>query len=159
MRRQGRMFALVSLAAFLCAGCSRGPEQPPTFPVSGTVTSNGKPVERATIVFVPAANGEPAAGITDANGKYQLTTFSAGDGAQAGEYRVKVSKYDTKPPTADEKQRYMTQEQEQKIYAENERPTPPSKNLLPKKYESEETSGLAHSVKDKPTTLDIDIKN
>ena len=151
--------AMTLLSVGILTGCSSKPERPQTYPVTGTVTSNGKPIEKATVVFVPSTQGvEPAAGITNAEGKYQLTTYSAGDGAQAGAYRVKVSKYDTKPPTADDKQRYMTQEEEQKIYAEDERPTPPSKNLLPRKYESETTSGIVHTVKDGPTTLDIKIE-
>lgn len=151
--------AMTLLVASLLTGCAQEPERPPTFPVSGVVTSNGKPVDRATVVFVASSPGvESAVGITNAEGKYQLTTYSQGDGAQAGEYRIKVSKYDMKAPTADEKQQYMTQEQEQKIYFEDERPTPPSKNLLPKKYENESTSGLTHTVKDAPSTLDIDIK-
>lgn len=151
------MFTL--LAAGFLAGCSSKPKRPATYPVTGTVTANGKPVAAASVVFVPSTQGvESAAGITDAEGKYQLTTFSAGDGAQAGEYRVKVSKYDTKPPTADDKKRYMSQEEEQKIYAEDERPTPPAKNLLPPKYGNENTSGITHTVKDSPSTLDIKVE-
>jgi uncharacterized lipoprotein YajG len=77
------------LAVGFLAGCSSEPERPPTYPVTGTVTANGKPVAAASVIFGPVTPGvASAAGITDAEGKYRLTTFSAGDGAQAGEYRV-----------------------------------------------------------------------
>jgi hypothetical protein len=160
MRQRPCPPALVVLVAVGClAGCSSKPARPATYPVSGTVTWKSRPVEAARVVFVPTTSeAEAAAGVTDAAGKYQLTTFVAGDGAQAGEYRVKVSKYDTKRATADEKQKYMTFEEEQKIYAEDERPTPPAKNLLPKKFESDITSGIVHTVTKGPTTLDIKIE-
>jgi hypothetical protein len=146
------------VALALC-GCSSRPARPPTYPVSGTVTWKGRPVEAARIVFVPIAAGtEAASGVTDASGKYQLTTFVAGDGAQAGEYRVKVSKYDMKKATTDEKKAYMTFEEEQKlVFTGDELPTPPAKNLLPKKFEDDATSGLTHTVAKGPTTLDITI--
>lgn len=41
----------VCLTAVVVGGCSRGPE---LFDVSGMVTLDGKPVERADITFVPA---------------------------------------------------------------------------------------------------------
>jgi len=157
----GRAVSLVLLgcvAALGAAGCS-GTARPPTYPVSGTVTLKGKPLEGATIVFVPVAKGaEAASGVTDASGKYQLTTFVAGDGAQDGEYKIKVSKYDTTKATAAEKKAYMTIEEEQKMsFAKDELPTPPAKNTLPKKYESEEASGIIHTVPKKASTLDIKI--
>jgi hypothetical protein len=99
-----------------------------------------------------------AAGVTDEEGNYELTTFTVGDGAQAGEYRVKVTKYNVKKPTEVERQRYLSHEQEQAIYVENTNPTPPAKNLLPAKYESETTSGIIHTVEDAPSTLDIELE-
>jgi hypothetical protein len=115
----------------------------------------------ATVVFVPAegATHEPATGIADASGTFTLSTFLSGDGAQPGEYRVKVSKYDSKAPTKSEKEQYLSYEDEQKrSFATDELPTPPAKNLLPKKYESETTSGLVHTVTKAPTTLNIAIE-
>jgi hypothetical protein len=149
------------LLAAVGPGCSSEPERPPSYPITGTVTWKGEPVEGARVVFVPAAEGvEPAVGITDAQGRYSATTFSNGDGAQAGDYQVKVSKYDVTPPTREEMEKYkeLTYEQEQAIYSEDELPTPPAKNLLPKKYESETTSGISHKVTDGPSTLDIIIE-
>jgi hypothetical protein len=152
---------LLPVCAGVLAGCSSEPERPPSYPVSGTVTWKGQPLEGARVVFVPAAEGvESAVGVTGADGKYVATTYAAGDGVQAGEYRVKVSKYNVAPPTREEQEKYqeLTYEQEQAIYAEDELPTPPAKNLLPKKYESETTSGIVHKVTEGPTTLDITIE-
>ena|SRR5262249_31418822 len=151
---------LLLIATALVAGCSSGSNRPPTYPVSGTVTWKGKPVEAARVIFVPQSAVEAAAGITDAEGKYRLTTFVAGDGAQAGEYRVKVTQYDTQKFTKEDQQKHvMTMEEEQKmVFPPNDLPIPPAKNLLPKKYESEATSGIVHTVTKGPTTLDIVIE-
>ena len=55
--------------------------------------------------------------------------------------------------------RNMTPEEEQKAPEPNPnaKPAPSPKNLLPKKYESEKTSQLSHSVADKASTFDIEI--
>jgi len=151
--------AAILLILLAHVGCSSGPSRPATYPVSGTVTWKGQPLEAARVVFVPTTAGvEAASGVTDATGKYQLTTFVAGDGAQPGEYRVKVSKYDTKKATTAEKKEYLTFEEEQKmVFSGDELPTPPAKNLLPKKYEQESTSGITHTVTKSPSALDITI--
>ena len=152
-------FTITLLAIATLAGCSSRSRKPPTYPVTGTVTWKGKPVTNATVILIPAggASQESAAGVTDASGKFQLTTYNLNDGAHAGEYQVKVSQYDTKPPAA--KNETITMEEEQKLaFSGQEIPTPPSKNLLPKKYESESTSGLAHTVTKGPTTLEITIQ-
>lgn len=152
-----RWVVAVALAAVL-AGCfSRS--RPATYPVSGTVTWKGRPVEGARVVFVPQdPGGQAAAGITDAQGRYRLTTFVEGDGALEGEYRVKVTKYDIRNPTQAEKQAYLSIEDEQKMrFAGDELPTPPARNLLPKQYEDENSSGIVHKVPRQASTLDIAI--
>ena len=110
-------------------------------------------------MLVPtSASTEAASGVTDAAGKFHLTTFVAGDGAQPGEYHVKVSKYDSKKPTTAEKKEYLTFEEEQKmVFTGDELPTPPAKNVLPKKYDSPATSGITHTVTKGKSTLDISI--
>jgi hypothetical protein len=141
------------------AGCS-GSKRPPTYPVTGTVTMKGQPLADATVVFVPAegATHEAASGTTDAAGQYKLGTFAGDDGAQEGEYRIKVAKYDTKKPTQADKEAYVSYEEEQKRqFPTDELPTPPSKNLLNKKYESEITSGLTHTVTKGANTVDLKL--
>jgi PBP1b-binding outer membrane lipoprotein LpoB len=148
---------LLALGVLVLAGCSSGTGRAPTYPVSGTVTMKKQPLAGATVVFVPVegASQEAAMGVTDASGKFKLTTFSADDGAQEGNYRIKVLKFDSSKAT---KQEVLTYEQEQKMQFGDERPTPPAKNTLPKKYESEATSGLTHTVAKAASTLDIAIE-
>jgi hypothetical protein len=153
-------FALASLATvgFVLTGCSSS-SRPPTYPVTGTVTFQGKPVAGAFVTFVPTGEkGTAASAITDAEGRYALTTWDAGDGAQPGEYRVKVSKQEQAAVDPSKLVQNLTTEEEQKIYVENKNPPPPAKRVIPIKYENEQTSGLIHTVEAKATTFDIKIE-
>lgn len=71
-------------------GC--GPDRPATTPVSGVVLFKGEPVSDATVVMMVAGGGRPATGVTDAEGRFTLTTFAADDGAMLGEHAVTVVK-------------------------------------------------------------------
>jgi len=103
----GRRTSLVPVA-WACAssflllgavGCNRGPH---TVPVSGRVTYEGEPVGAnpkamfpASISFLPTQSGEgaplrPASCVIDSEGKYELSSFSANDGVQPGEYNVVI---------------------------------------------------------------------
>ena len=149
---------LIGLA--VVGGCYSGTKRPPTYPVSGTVMLKGQPLAGATVVFVPAegATQEPATGVTDAAGKFKLTTYAADDGAQLGDYRIKVSKYDGKKATKEEQDAYISYEEEQKIqFSADEKPTPPSKNLLSPKYANEATSGFTHTVTKGPNTVELKL--
>jgi hypothetical protein len=59
------------------------------YPVSGTVTYNGQPLEKGAISFVP----DKGAGATGAieKGSYRLSTGGEGDGALPGKYKVTVT--------------------------------------------------------------------
>src|SRR5687768_4028659 len=92
MNRSGKLaLSILVTVGIVLTGCSSS-SRPPTYPVTGIVTLQGKPVAGAAITFVPTGDGEAASAITDSEGKYALTTWEAGDGARPGEYRVKVSK-------------------------------------------------------------------
>jgi hypothetical protein len=148
------------LACILVSGCSWGTGRPPTYQVNGAVSMKGQPLEGATVVFVPAegASHEPATGITDAAGQFKLSTFLADDGAMAGDYRIKVSKFDLKKPTKEEQARYISIEEEQKMQFGDEKPTPPAKNILPPKYASETSSGFTFTVKKGQNTIDLKLE-
>ena len=158
MNRPGKLAVstLVTVGIVL-TGCSNS-SRPPTYPVTGTVTSKGKPVAGAAITFVPTGEGEAASAMTDAEGKYALTTWATGDGARPGEYRVKVSKQELAAVDPSKLVQNLSYEEEQKIYVENKKPAPPPKRLIPGKFENEQTSGLIHKVEEKPTTFDIKIE-
>jgi hypothetical protein len=79
--------------ATVAVGCG-GEAEHQTYPVSGTVTRNGQPLEGVELVFfarddanslktVPTPEGK-----TDSSGRFQLSTFARGDGAPAGTYGV-----------------------------------------------------------------------
>lgn len=74
---------LVALAVLACVGCGAGR----TVSVTGTVLRKGKPVSLARVMFSTA--GAPVAvGLSDASGRYSLSTFREGDGAVPGLHRV-----------------------------------------------------------------------
>ncbi len=56
----------------------------------------GQPLATGTISFMPV-NGTNTASSEIVNGEYSLSTFTAGDGAPAGEYKVAVTAW-TKMP-------------------------------------------------------------
>jgi hypothetical protein len=80
---------LVFMAASVLTGCSKSG----TVRVEGIVTLDNQPVPEATVLFIPeGGTGQPAHGMTDENGKFQLTTFKENDGALPGAYKVTVTK-------------------------------------------------------------------
>lgn len=175
--------AMLSLGLLMLGGCS-GNRNPPTSPVTGVVTLDGKPVSGASVVFNPATPGEGhrAAGMTDPEGKFTLGTFVGGDGAVKGSYNVVVTKWDspggespyayggqaqTPAPAATE-----TTTKEQSLddmysaYNNAYKGTPKdagkgkrgaAKNDLPAKYEQPETSGLKVEVKEGPNKIDLQL--
>ncbi|MGQ9762512.1 MAG: carboxypeptidase-like regulatory domain-containing protein [Thermogutta sp.] len=165
-RRVMSVFVVLSCLTVIgsFSGCTKKPSRPKTYPVRGTVTFNGAPVEGATVTFIPkeGVTGEPkpqaASGITDSSGRYTIGTFATGDGAIPGEYLVKVTKYrsaqrqqpaETNPEN--EMQAFFQYEQGAK---QQTRP----KSELPAKYENEKTSGLFFQVQPGDNTFDIDLK-
>ncbi len=88
----GKTFIRVSLLSCMVmytgSGCGDG--GPDIATVEGTVTMDGKPLEGATVVFVPPG-GRPAGGPTDAKGKYVLNFSGGRKGAIPGENRVQIT--------------------------------------------------------------------
>jgi hypothetical protein len=75
----------------LAGGCSSS-DKP--IKVAGTIKwSDGTPVDGAVVVFVSTKEGgREANGFTADDGSFELTSFSFGDGAVPGEYKVLVSR-------------------------------------------------------------------
>jgi hypothetical protein len=86
-----RSLALFSLAAcFWLTGCS-GAKLPG---VSGKVTMDGNPVDKATVVFNPIGeSGRPAIGTTNSSGNYSLMFSSQTKGIKPGKYQVTIRTY------------------------------------------------------------------
>lgn len=78
-------FALSVL--FLSSGCDQGP---PLGSVSGTITYEGEPVEKATITFTHVEEGRSAWARTDESGFYQLKFSDGRSGALLGENSIKI---------------------------------------------------------------------
>jgi hypothetical protein len=113
-------------------------------PVSGAVTLDGKPVAGAAVAFVPVEDGPVGNAITDAEGRFDLNTVNE-RGVLAGNYRVGVVLQEvgawagdptgtsgSPPPGA-----------------------PPPKWIVPYRYASPETSGLAADVRDAQQHFDF----
>jgi hypothetical protein len=89
-----RQFVLgVSLTALGVSACG-GSSRKPTFPVTGKLLWDGKPIPNASVVFHPVKEDTPEPlrprGKTKEDGSFTLTTYDTDDGAPAGEYRLSV---------------------------------------------------------------------
>ena len=88
------MAAFIALLLAAAMGCG----EPQTLQVVGRVTWHGKPVPNATVVFANDLRDRlPAAGVTDADGRYSLQTYikpdEALEGAFPGDYGVAIAKF------------------------------------------------------------------
>ena len=81
-----------AFATMMFVGCGESVDRPPTFEVTGTVIYNDKPVEGASVSFWTEGAARAAQGITNAEGKFKLTTFDFNDGAVAGKHTVTIKK-------------------------------------------------------------------
>ena len=82
-------FGLACLVALL-GGCGEG--GPTLYPAGGTVTYKGKALDGATVTFRCDEANTVATGKTDAQGRFELSTYKSGEGAVAGKHAVTVSK-------------------------------------------------------------------
>jgi hypothetical protein len=132
---------VLPLLALLLTGC--GNNLPQTIRVSGRVTFDGQPpVSPGTVYFLPVTAGEgfpsrPATGDYDKDGAFQATTFERGDGLMPGKYLMHIESWSS-PPMNDGK---------------------PGKSVVPKKYQSANTSGfkidITSDMRPQDITLDI----
>ncbi len=74
----------------LIAGCGGDPNMGY---VTGTVTLDGQPLERATLYFQPTNGERPSMGYTDATGHYKLEYSTTKSGARVGEHEVRITTY------------------------------------------------------------------
>ncbi|MGA2058875.1 MAG: carboxypeptidase-like regulatory domain-containing protein [Thermoguttaceae bacterium] len=75
----------IAMLSFACR--QRGPE---LGEVQGTVTLDGRPLARATVIFEPKAGGHASKAVTDASGRYRLVYLRDTRGALVGSHVVKV---------------------------------------------------------------------
>ncbi|MFH1266384.1 MAG: hypothetical protein ABIK89_11715 [Planctomycetota bacterium] len=122
----------------LLAGCSPVSDTPPTAPVEGTVTYQGKPVESGTVTFFSEGGERPAAGLLGPGGKFTLTTFNKNDGAVLGTHKVTVTSI---ADTADVGT------------------GAPTESLVPEKYNIPDTTPLSYEVKEGGNQFEITLED
>ncbi len=106
MRRLVNVFAIVS-AVMVCVGCSQDSWHAKTYPAKGKLFVNGEPATNVVVSLLPKGSGVDSRmsipwGIVDEEGEYVLTTYSANDGAPAGEYLVTL-RWPSSPSAADDR--------------------------------------------------------
>jgi hypothetical protein len=127
----------------LPAGCGSRKDRPVLARVSGTVTYNGKPLPKATVVFYPEQQGiRSAMGATDEQGGFTLWTYDPGDGAPVGKHKVTVTLRG--PPEKAELHPSVKGKGFGEAYYDQVAAT--GKPLIPEKYFTTQTSGLIADV-------------
>lgn len=150
-----RVTGALLLGSTLLTGCGGGSDHPKTIPVTGSVAYKGKPLEGANVSFFNDKSPRVASGVTDAEGKFTLSTYDINDGAIAGDYKITVSKFDataasnaaaassggsTVPDPANLTSSYVA--------AMNKGKAATSKSLIPEVYQKQDTTPLKETVKD-----------
>lgn len=91
-----RAGSLAVLSLVLFSGCGQGLSVPGTAPVSGSVTSKGKPAPGMRVKFHPQFETGKVKftpyGETGPEGRYVLNTGAPGNGAPVGDYVVTIEK-------------------------------------------------------------------
>ena len=87
-------FVFGCLIGLLCGCTASDPNLPKLYPVAGVVTLDEMPLAGAYVNLIPTGStlGTGASGMTDAEGKFALSTLHQGRGAAAGDYKVVISK-------------------------------------------------------------------
>jgi hypothetical protein len=132
--------AVALMSALAATGCGSG--GPVMGRVSGTVTYQGKPIEKGTVTFISTDSERPNATGDINGGSYTIQTTEPGDGAVVGDYKVVISDIDpnlanTALPGA---------------------PVKKAKSALPKKYLNADTSELTVKVESGSQTKDFDLQ-
>lgn len=155
MKLQSGIIGLVVVSL----GCGSGAQETPVpvFPVTGKVTYMGQPVVGADIIFHHESSDRSSFGRTDDQGEYQMTTFSANDGAVDGKHGVTIVKFEAPTEVA------VVADTESDAYEppgfnkSTDAVTP--KTSLPEKFAQQATSGLIAVVNvDTPNKIDFDLK-
>lgn len=147
-----RALLILILPSVCVLGCGAGGDEwsakrPKVYPASGGVNFNGKPLEGATVQYMSQTHDLAAAGTTDAQGHFTLTTYDANDGAVEGLHKVVVKKtiYEEK------KTKYDSPEERSVAMM--------PKELLPMKYANSTTTPIEVTVSvSEPNEAVIEVK-
>jgi hypothetical protein len=131
-----RTCLLFLLVAFV--GCGDGIK---VVPVSGIATYKGKPIPRLIITFTPPT-GRPSAGMTDAEGRFELNYEEDRKGAQVATHTITVEYRPGDPG-------------EEMDILEGKKKRPPAIDAIIKKYQDGKQN---LTVEIKQATKDLDLK-
>lgn len=128
---------LLSLSLCLVVGCGDDEwegKRVKVYKAGGTVLLDGKPLDDAIVVFHSQSHSVSAQGVTDKDGRFQLTTYRENDGAADGPQKVVV----TKRIYVEQKTKYdsPTERSVAKI----------PKDLLPPKYSNPDATPLSATI-------------
>jgi hypothetical protein len=152
MRFQFKQLFCLVLLGIMISGCTgdTGKAKPraKVYKTKGKVTFLGSPVISAVVSFSPKGDQPAAIGRTNDAGEFTLTTYSAGDGAAAGDFAVMVMLIDSggaeKTPEA---AHFKTQAEYVPTDTHNaKKSAKASGNVLPAKYADPKTSPLSAKV-------------
>lgn len=154
-------FVNATLATLLIGMTGCGAPGIGSVPVTGTIKVDGKPTSGVTVVFNPGDGGRAASGLTDADGKYKLTTVVSGDGALPGSYKIAVSKHENPADDLPKNVDPNDAKSMDAIYSKvDTSKIVKSKNLIAPQYENALGSGLVAEVKASgENKFDFDVKS
>lgn len=137
-----RFLTFCVLSVFVCvlSGCGNG--MPTTYPVSGKVTLDGKPLPYVKITFMPSNGDRSASAVTDGEGVFDsASTFRPNDGVRPGTHKIVItSKHPPQMPGESQFSPGGTED----ASSSNAEVTPP----FPAKYGIATESGLTATVKE-----------
>ena len=142
---------LTTFGVVFCLGCGSGGSFPTTYPVTGVVKVNGKPIEGAIVAFQIDSGKENAIGTTNASGEFKLSMFRPSDGAIPGQYRVAVSKVSAEDivtdalPAGQLASGDLPDDYAPPVDTGQAMPKA-TKSEIPEKYSNDKTSGLRATV-------------
>ena len=162
-RRSSRcLAALVVPALLVLASCGTGDDGlGKRYPVSGTVTYNGTPLEKGEISFVTEdmSKNFGATGIIS-KGSYSLSMGSEGDGAQAGKYKVTITAKEDYMEKAQAEFKKVTGGESPKLLPNFVgKAAAEAKSLIPAGYGDTRTTTLNAEVEPKSNTINFELSD
>jgi hypothetical protein len=139
--RLARRSFLLLLVLLVLSGC--GSDGPEVMKVSGTVTREGKGIDKLVVNFWPE-NGRPSWGLTDTEGHYTLKYDKDRDGAVPGKHKVWVQVKPTSPKEEADMANGLWQRHPQII-------------SIIEKYGNQKTSPLIVEIKENNQVVDLPL--
>lgn len=162
MNRRVLKLRYVLALAFCVVGCGDAGSagSPKLVPVKGRVVYNGKPVAGATVAFHAENAPRPAAGTTDADGRFELTMFNTGDGAMIGDNVVTIAKGGDPATGSSSTDGQSALEMYDKMYKKQQAGEDPNKGEIPEKYRNlKDSPQKNHVTAQGPNDFTIELKD